>query len=559
MNNIPEQMRRLMRKKQTWLVCGIILIIAATLYFLMAPPQNGSSPLANEDIQMHGIIAITLVGCLLLLIVTVLLIKDHHLYRYENERTYNKKKQDQLKDQKKTAVIITNATGVITYMNKMAQQIIGYTHTKDPDKALEDVYRLQNDESRRARTVWKAIPGSEGMMTEKEMVWLVTPPQALRISQQVFHFFDNKGEMKEKVIAFTPEKVSSGSLLSPDESAGAVPPVAMHYAQIAGINGDICWEWDIEQCVMLCSSEHPGKYGYKESGPQSIRQWWRSNIHPEDGTGVQACYTRAIEERKSIVQQEYRFRFADGKFRHILDRATVICDETGEPVRLAGVMQDISWIKQEEKRLTEAVLNAQEAERKAIGAELHDNINQVLATAVLHLSLIHEQAPHPEKVRDLVRSTKSLTMRAVDEIRKLSHELSPVSLDDTDLEEYIRDLLSSFNADEHFDIDFNFEPQVRESLTDEMQLHFYRILQEQLKNIRKHAGADRIFISIALQQNFIELIIADNGKGFDPLIPSKGIGLANIKRRAHLMGGCVSVKSEPRQGSRVRVKVLADV
>ncbi|RYF98314.1 MAG: PAS domain S-box protein, partial [Chitinophagaceae bacterium] len=490
---------------------------------------------------LKGIVAITLTGCLFLLIITVLLIKDHHLYRDDNETASIQKKRDQLKDQRKTAVIITDAIGTITYMNRKAQDLTGHIYKPGANKTLEDVYQLQREEIHQLRKVWKAIPDSAGMMTEKEMARLVTSSRTININQQIFHFFDDRGEMKEKFIVFAPEEHSSANFSSTDKTPEAEP--GGHYAQIAAKAGDLSWEWDIKQCVMNCFSENPDRFGYNMSGTEDMRQWWRSNIHPEDAANVQSFYARVIEERKSLVQLEYRFRFADGRFRHILDRAAVICDSAGEPVRLVGVMQDISLIKLEEKRLAEAVLHAQEAERKAIGGELHDNINQVLATSILHLGIIHEQAQHPDKVRELVKTTKNYTLRAVDEIRKLSHELSPVSLDDTDLEEFIRDLLSSFNADDRFEIDFNFDRQVCESLTDEMQLQFYRILQEQLKNIRKHAEAHRIFISITLQKNTIELLIEDNGKGFDPLKPSKGIGLANIRRRAHLIGGCVSVKS----------------
>ncbi|MBO9660883.1 MAG: PAS domain-containing protein, partial [Chitinophagaceae bacterium] len=447
---------------------------------------------------------------------------------------------------------------VITFMNKKAQQLTSYAYTAGSVKKLEEVYHTERPAEYPARRVWKAIPGSAGMMTEKEITTLITSSNTITITQQVFHFFDNKGEMKEKIIAFLPEDITAANASVSDKAYMPASRSGLHYAQVAAATGDLCWEWDIEECVMHCFSEQADIFGYDRNAATNTRQWWKSNIHPEDAANVQAVYTRAIEEKKTVVQTEYRFRFTDGKFRHVLDRATVICNPVGEPVKLIGIMQDITQIKLEEKRLSEAVLNAQEAERKTIGAELHDNINQVLATSVLHLGMIHEQAQHPEKVRELVKTTKTYTMKAVDEIRKLSHELSPVNMDDTDFEEYIRELLSSFNADDRFEIQLDFDRQVRESLTDEMQLHFYRILQEQLKNIRKHAEASAIVISVKAHQNAIELMIADNGKGFDQSAPCRGVGLANIRRRGQLIGGCVGIKAAPGKGCQIQVKVFVD-
>lgn len=553
MNKGLERFRQLMRKKRTWLVLGSILAaIIAAYFFIPALPVDQSAQ-TGSNLPLSGIIIITLLGCMLLIVITALLIKDHHLYRTENDT--NDKQKDylqQLKKEEDFGVIIANAAGMITYMNRLARQVTGYNSMEQKNRMLDDIYQLDRESVSHPKRVWKAIPDGSGMMTEKEVMILIGMQGVRRrISQQVFHFFDNRGDMKEKVITFIPD-TSPGT-----DHAGSSGPsqAADHYAVIARANGDLCWEWDIERCVMTCFAGHTSMFGHELRHEEDIRQWWKANIHPEDVQNVLAFYAKAIEQRRTFVQQEYRFRCGDGKFKHILDRATVICNDKGEAVKLAGVMQDITPLKLEEKRLAEAVLNAQEAERKSIGEELHDNINQILGTSLLHLGMIQEQAQQPDKVIELVKLAKGHTMKAVNEIRKLSHELSPVYLDDTNLEEYIQDLLSNFNADNRFEIDFNVDSRLRESLTDEMQLHFYRILQEQLKNIRTHAEADKIFISMSVQQNIAELVITDNGKGFDALKPSKGIGLSNIKRRGHSMGGCMRIKSEPGKGCQLRIKV----
>lgn len=539
---------------------GILMIISLAAYLLAPQLRNSSSHFDTGNIPLTGIIAITLIGCILLLVIAVMVIREHHLYRPEVPETDGAGKIPvQSRVEKKSGVIITNSSGKITYMNRKAQQLTAYSYSPGKNIPLEDVYSLQRT-AQPVRRVWKAIPDNTGMMTEQEIVTLLTEPENLAISQQVFHLFDNRGEMKEKIIWFSPVSTPSyNTEKQPGQSPSteALSPNALHYAQLAELTGDLCWEWDIEQCVMQFLTDQPNRFGYDASAGLTVRQWWRSNIHPEDAPGVHAFYTKAIEERKAFAQIEYRFKYGNGKYSHILDRIAVVCNKAGEPVLLKGVMQDITAIKLEEKRVAEAVLNAQEEERKIIGGELHDNINQILATSVLHLGILHEQANHPAKVREIVRITKGHTMKAIDELRKLSHELSPVSLDDTDLEEYMCDLLSSFNADGQFEIGFNLAADLRGSLSDEMQLHFYRILQEQLKNIRKHADADKIIINMSMQEHIVELVIADNGKGFDPLKPSKGIGLANIKRRAHAMGGCVKVQSSPGKGCQLRVKVSA--
>lgn len=206
--------------------------------------------------------------------------------------------------------------------------------------------------------------------------------------------------------------------------------------------------------------------------------------------------------------------------------------------------------KQRHKLITEAVIRAQENERSLIGLELHDNINQVLTTVKLHNEMVLEGVGDPQII--LPRTMKYL-QDCINEIRSLSKRLSAPTLGKISLEESVTDLIASVNATSRVKVSHQICGFNNQLLKKELHLGLYRILQEQLHNVLKHAEASEVSVNLEKKKNCIRLWVTDNGKGFKVNHSKSGIGLVNMQTRAESLNGTFEVESYPGCGCQVRV------
>ena len=217
-----------------------------------------------------------------------------------------------------------------------------------------------------------------------------------------------------------------------------------------------------------------------------------------------------------------------------------------EKLKLEKALEDERNQKQFE--ITEAVISAQERERKEIGEELHDNVNQILAGSLLYLGL-HKKAEGKEIL--FLNETEKLINSAIYELRNLSHSLIPPRLPESELTQVLNNIVK---ITEHSGItihkDFNIEEK---DISPKLKLAIYRIVQEQFTNILKHAHAENLFLSVIDKNDMLKLTIKDDGVGFDPLIKSKGVGLMNIKARASLFDSKVGIRSSKGKGCELRI------
>jgi PAS domain S-box-containing protein len=215
---------------------------------------------------------------------------------------------------------------------------------------------------------------------------------------------------------------------------------------------------------------------------------------------------------------------------------------------------DVTEKNQQENIITRAIIKTQEDERYEIGGELHDNVCQILAASKFSLGALKNSVPE-EKVYLLDQCKEHIKM-AFTEIRNLSHRLAPAFFDDSTLEEAFRTLLDTLNSAEHTQILLHFDDSVHKySLSMEIRLNLYRILQEQLRNILKYAKATIIEVNVLVYKHKLKMEIIDNGVGFDMSIPKKGIGLANMKRRTELFSGKFEINSSPGNGCSILIDI----
>lgn len=221
--------------------------------------------------------------------------------------------------------------------------------------------------------------------------------------------------------------------------------------------------------------------------------------------------------------------------------------------RLA-IFTDITEKMKLEQDLTRAIIRTQENERYELGAELHDNICQILASTHISMGVLSKSV-NPEG-KELFQQCRDYISLATQEIRNLSHRLAPAFYNDSTLEEGFNVLLNTANVEEKYNVNLYFDEAVKKAnLTKDLQMNLYRILQEQLRNIVKYADCKNIDVDLLISNNKLKMRVADDGCGFDIATAKGGIGLSNMRRRIELFEGKFDVYSSPGNGCELVIDI----
>ncbi len=329
------------------------------------------------------------------------------------------------------------------------------------------------------------------------------------------------------------------------------------------------WERDLRTNEVTWSDELYRLFGLQADEVNLSYQQFLNLLVSQDVDRIRALVDEAIRERRPF-RCDYRIRLADGSVRVLHDRGGVILNEEGEPIRLVGTAQDVTELRQAEQALQEyaarlqalsrRLLEVQEAERRHLARELHDEFGQVLATITLHLHAARGLAGEAALPR--LDECATLLQQAGEQVRSLALELRPTMLDTLGLEATLRWL-----AEQHQQRT-GCEVQVvghlsGTPLSPEMAIACFRVAQEALTNVVRHAAARHVWIELSQSESVLELAVRDDGMGFD-VAPTQAqaarrgsLGLLGMAERVQLLGGSLDVESEPGRGTRIRVSFRA--
>ncbi|ANE52818.1 PAS domain S-box protein [Flavisolibacter tropicus] len=277
-------------------------------------------------------------------------------------------------------------------------------------------------------------------------------------------------------------------------------------------------------------------------------------IYNDDFETVRQKNQQRITGKKPSDHYVLRAVKKDGTLRHI----DIIVSSITFKSKLAviGTIIDISEQVEEEQRISKAVTDAQENERQQISMELHDNVKQIIAATLLNVDFIPMALNDPDTSLKIINNVKKYLQDAIDELRRISHQLAPVIDSTLSLKQMLEDLVDTMNVTSAIHVSYRFE-KLKGSVNNDIQLAIYRILQEQFSNILKHANATDVTISLSHKKDNYVFSIQDNGKGFDTSLKKSGIGLENIKRRVQAFNGSLVVNSALGKGCTLIAEIPA--
>ncbi|MBK8088131.1 MAG: PAS domain S-box protein [Chitinophagaceae bacterium] len=427
----------------------------------------------------------------------------------------------------------------IGYTNEEAKKIhpLSYVHDFDKEAVLEKLKELSNG---------TPVPYFENRVITKEratkwVAWTATPI----ITEGI-------------VIA------SHRDITAQKEAAEELRIFNERYELVTKATNEAIWDLDLVTNRMAWSEGYKILFGHGFDDNENDLDFWEANIHPDEKETVIEGFNRFLKQRNTPYWEcEYRFRKSDGTYAHVLDKGYLIFNKDNTPLRMVGAMQDITERKKLEQELlvrernkqnqiAQAVVFAQETERAEIGKELHDNVGQLLTTTKLYLEMLKHKLDDPLEL--IERGTRHINM-VIHTIRNLSHSLVPASINDLGLIASVNDLIENVQVLEKIDINYVSPPDLEVKIGKSLKLTLYRIIQEQLNNIIKHAYATRVTIELFEEDGFIKLIITDDGKGFEVETVKMGLGLKNITSRAELQNGTVNIVSNPDEGCKIIIQI----
>ena len=300
---------------------------------------------------------------------------------------------------------------------------------------------------------------------------------------------------------------------------------------------------------------------------------WTALIHPED----RARALKALKQSTKTGQPhavEYRLRRKDGAYLDVEDHGAFLLNESGEGRRMLGTIADITVRRRAESERAEAakreqesrvnythqLIASQEAERRRIAGELHDSLGQNLLLVKHRLELALSRADIPAEPRKQLAGVLELATDAIGEVRQISHDLRPYQLDALGLTGALKTMIENAAGATSVVFQHKLEP-VDDVITGDAATNLYRAAQECLNNILKHADARLVRVALERDIHHVRLWIADDGRGFDPgsngagAPGCSGLGLKNLAERVRILGGTLTVDSQPGKGTRIEALI----
>ncbi len=310
------------------------------------------------------------------------------------------------------------------------------------------------------------------------------------------------------------------------------------------------WEVDLKTEEITLSREACRLFGIEKEKKIS-REEFRKLIHPDDRESIAELVESSLENKKPF-ETELKVVWQDGSIHYLLARGRPIV-KNDKVVKLMGTGLDITESKLAAIKIMKALVTGQDIERRRIADDLHDSLGQKLSAIKLTCENIHSK----EKIdRSELKRLSGQLNEAIEEIRNISYNLIPATLNEFGLKSTLLDLCNRLDSTD--DIKVSFQAYgVRDGIDKNIEFAVYRIVQELLTNAIKHSQASEIAVQLFERDNKLILTVEDDGVGFDKGEANfeNSLGLNSITSRAKALNGMFEIDSQPGNGTLASVEI----
>lgn len=447
-------------------------------------------------------------------------------------------------------VVITDKNQRIEWVNEAFERISGYTLEEVKGRKPGDF--LQGKDTDTAQLAYIRSQLRKRINFETDLINYNKSGEAYWTHLQVQPIFDEQGNLQQYFSIqtdITTQKKADEALIRSEEQ----------YRYLFDNNPASIFIWNVDDFSFAEVNEtFLDVYGYTRSELEAITI---KDIRPKEEVPTIIAFAKQVREAEQLhVTRLWKHQTKDGSVIYMQVSSQKIIYKNR--IAILAIAIDVTEKKmlelkleeerrQKENEITNAVLTAQENEKEYIGRELHDNVNQILASARLFFG-VSKRTMSP----DTIQQADELIGKAIQEIRLLCHSLIPPSFDITNLSDSIEQMVLHIENEtginfikQYHQTDYTDLPQV-------VQLTIYRTVQEQLNNILKYSKAKNVIIQTIRQGNELTLLIEDDGIGFDTTVKKRGVGFLNIQTRAAICNGTMQVTSMPGNGCTLKLQFV---
>ena len=468
-------------------------------------------------------------------------------------------------------IIALVGTGRLIRANRAACKLLGYSKKELLTKNRKDIFKRKEESYKRMlleRTREGSAKADVSIIRKDGKLWpceitSVVFKDSEGIENSITSIVDRRERLslQKKIDVENKRSVANNIIVAQLKCDSSQAENNDWIRSIAKTAYDVTWDWDVVTNQISFGTSYEKVFGYKLPTTKVSFKKWMDFFQPKERDVMKGKIKTVFESDKKTWEDSFQFICPSGNLAHIIIRSNIIRNDTGKAIRMIGVIHDISKlqkleetldreIKLNQTQITEAVVEAKEMERSDIGKELHDNVNQLLGASMLYLDMARKDIKNGEIY--LIHSSE-YTFTAIEEIRKLTKGLVTDTIKAFGLcaaiEDIVRDTMEACPVKIHCVL----HPPLEKGMSDKFKLNAFRIVQEHLNNILKHAKASDIYIKMSGIGGKFTLTIADNGIGFDNTkkLSQTGIGMRNIISRAEFYSGSARFITKPGNGCKL--------